>query len=144
MQRHGQCQLFGLIQKNRGVSRTLSKIQDEKFAKIVNGFYQRYYLRFLSLREKCPYSESFWSAFSRIGTEYGERRDTPYLSVFSPNAGKCRITSNTDTYAVYIISLVASQTFDRVLNTNFFNPLSSNVISGLRINQVVGFYQQNV
>ena len=142
MQRHGQCQLFGLILKNRGVSRTLSRIQDEKFAKIVNGFYQRYYLRFLSLREKCPYSESFWSTFSRLGTEYGERRDTEYLYVFSPNVGKCRITSNTDTYAVYIIR--KSQTFDRVLNTNFFNPFSSNVISGLRINQVVGFYQQNV
>ena len=25
-----------------------------------------------SLREKCPYSELFWSAFSRIWTEYGE------------------------------------------------------------------------
>ena len=25
-----------------------------------------------SLREKCPYSELFWSAFSRIQTEYGE------------------------------------------------------------------------
>ena len=30
-----------------------------------------------SLRKKCPYSELFWSAFSRIRTEYG------------PNAGKC-------------------------------------------------------
>ena len=32
----------------------------------------------------------FWSVFSRIWTEYGEilRRDTEYLSVFSPNAGK--------------------------------------------------------
>ena len=32
----------------------------------------------------------FWSAFSRIRTEYGEilRTDTPYLFVFSPNAGK--------------------------------------------------------
>ena len=26
----------------------------------------------LSLREKCPYSEFFWSVFSRIRTEYGE------------------------------------------------------------------------
>ena len=25
-----------------------------------------------ALREKCPYSELFWSAFSRIRTEYGE------------------------------------------------------------------------
>ena len=34
-----------------------------------------------SLREKCPYSELFWSAFSRIRTEY--------LSVFSTSAEKC-------------------------------------------------------
>ena len=87
MQRHGQCQLFGLILKNRGVSRTLSKIQDEKFAKIVNGFYQRYHLRFLSLREKCPYSESFWSAFSRIRNEYGESI-SPYLVKMQENAGQ--------------------------------------------------------
>ena len=25
-----------------------------------------------SLREKCPYSEFFWSVFSRVRTEYGE------------------------------------------------------------------------
>ena len=34
----------------------------------------------------------FWSVFSRIRTEYGVfgliRRDTSYISVFSPNAGK--------------------------------------------------------
>ena len=29
------------------------------------------------MRKKCPYSELFWSVFSRIRTEYGEmRRDT--------------------------------------------------------------------
>ena len=38
---------------------------------------------FLTLREKCPYSEFFWSIFSAFGLN-----DTPYLSVFSPNAGK--------------------------------------------------------
>ena len=27
-----------------------------------------------ALREKCPYSEFFWSIFSCIGTEYGEIR----------------------------------------------------------------------
>ena len=31
-----------------------------------------YYLKELTLREKCPYSELFWSAFYRIRTEYGE------------------------------------------------------------------------
>ena len=34
---------------------------------------------FLSLGEKCPYSELFWSAFFHIRTEYGETRSIfPY------------------------------------------------------------------
>ena len=38
-----------------------------------------YYNSFLSLRKKCPYSELFWSVFSRIRTEYGEiLRISPY------------------------------------------------------------------
>ena len=37
----------------------------------------------ITLREKCPYSEFFRSAFSRIRTEYAE-----YLSVSSLNAVK--------------------------------------------------------
>ena len=45
--------------------------------------YRRYILH--SQREKCPYSEFFWSVFSRIRTDYGEIQ---YLSVFTPNAGK--------------------------------------------------------
>ena len=45
----------------------------------------------ISLRKKCPYSEFFWSIFSRIRTKYGEKR------------GKCwkirtRKTPNTDTF----------------------------------------------
>ena len=42
---------------------------------------------FLSLRKKTRYSELFWSAF--FPHLDWIRRDTPYLSVFSPNAGKC-------------------------------------------------------
>ena len=38
-----------------------------------------------SLRQKHPYSEFFWSVFSRIRTEYGEIRSIP---VFSSNAIK--------------------------------------------------------
>ena len=36
-----------------------------------------------TLREKCPYSEFFWSVISRIWTEYGE------IPSIRPNAGKC-------------------------------------------------------
>ena len=42
----------------------------------------------LTLRKKCPYSEFFWSAFSRIWTEY---RDLPRKSPYS-----VRMRENTD------------------------------------------------
>ena len=44
-----------------------------------------------ALCEICPNAEFIWSVFSRIRTEYGEIWSiSPYLSVFSPNAGKYR------------------------------------------------------
>ena len=54
---------------------------------------------YLSLREKCLYSELFLSAFSRIWTEYGE------IQSIQSECGKIRtrITPNTDTfYAVFL------------------------------------------
>ena len=39
-----------------------------------------------TLHEKCPYSEFFWSVFSRIWSEYGER-----ISLYS-----VRMRENTD------------------------------------------------
>ena len=40
-----------------------------------------------SLRKKCPYSELFWSSFSRIWTEYGEIRSIcPYSVQMRENA----------------------------------------------------------
>ena len=59
----------------------------EVFGKIVNGFQPQWFYRVVnmpektshwlslySLPKKCPYSELFWSAFSRIGTEYEQIR----------------------------------------------------------------------
>ena len=41
----------------------------------------------LSLDEKFPYSELFWSAFSCMGTEYGEiLRTSPYSVRMQENA----------------------------------------------------------
>ena len=40
-----------------------------------------------ALRKKCPYSELFWYTF--FPHLDGIRKDTEYLSVFSPNARKC-------------------------------------------------------
>ena len=37
---------------------------------------------YIKLREKCPYSEFFWSSFSLIKTEYGEIRSISLYSVW--------------------------------------------------------------
>ena len=42
----------------------------------------------ITLREKCPYLELFWSAFSRVWTEYGEILRISTYSI--------RIRENTD------------------------------------------------
>ena len=39
------------------------------------------------MRKKCPYSELLWSAYFLHFPAFG--LNTPCLSVFSPNAGKC-------------------------------------------------------
>ena len=44
-----------------------------------------------ALRKKCPYSKSFWSAFSRIRTEYGEIWSICLYSIYS-----IRMQENTD------------------------------------------------
>ena len=41
------------------------------------------FLIHLALRKKCPYSELFWSAFSRIRTEYGEIKSISPYSVWT-------------------------------------------------------------
>ena len=40
-----------------------------------------FFFKIIPLREKCPYSELFWSVFSRIWTEYGEIRSISLYSV---------------------------------------------------------------
>ena len=51
----------------------------------------------VSLREKCPYSDLFWSVFSRIGTEYGGYSVSLCIQSESWKI-RTRITSNTDTF----------------------------------------------
>ena len=42
-----------------------------------------------TLRKRCPYSESLWSAFSRIWSEYGEIRSiSPYSVRMQENADR--------------------------------------------------------
>ena len=54
-----------------------------------------------SVRKKCPYSELFWSAFSRIRTEYGYSVSLCILSEWGKI--RTRITPNTDTSHAVII-----------------------------------------
>ena len=59
----------------------------------------------ISLREKCPYSDFFWSVFSRIRTEYGE-----YILRNQSKCGKIRTrkTPNTDTFHAIIYLFIYS------------------------------------
>ena len=55
----------------------------------------------LTLREKCPYSEFFWSVFSRILTEYGEiLRICPYSVQMRENMEQNN--PNTDTFCAVL------------------------------------------
>ena len=50
-------------------------------------FEDEFWQNWLTLREKCPYWELFWSAFSSIWTEYGEiLRISPYSVLIRKNA----------------------------------------------------------
>ena len=61
----------------------------------------------LSLREKCPYSDFFWSRLSHIRTEYGEIRSISMHSVRTPeNTSQIKIP-NTDTFhAVFLLKVL--------------------------------------
>ena len=75
--------VFKTRKKNSIVSRTLIIAKKQ--------------LLILVLRGKCPYSELFWSVFSRILTECGEVRCiSPYSVRMWEN--RTRITANTDTF----------------------------------------------
>ena len=110
-----------------------------------------------TLRKKCPYSELFQSAFSRIRIEYGEilriLRISPYSVRMWENADQnkseygyfLRSYTNMNTPEMYLgpcqktimnktifaRRLHASQMFDRVLNTSLvpFNQLSRYVLN---------------
>ena len=53
-----------------------------------------------ALREKCPYSELFWSAFSLIRTEYGQiLRISPYSVQMQKN-----VDQNNSEYGHFLLS----------------------------------------
>ena len=77
-------------------------------------------LLFITLREKCQYSELFWSTFSRIWTEYGEIRSiSPYLVRMQENADQ-----NNSKYVHFLRSVM-----DKAYHQSFLNKLSNNLKS---------------
>ena len=60
------------------------KSTDDVHHKYLKAIIIHYLFECIKLREKCPYSELFWSDFPAFGL-------TSYLSVFSPNAEKYRL-----------------------------------------------------
>ena len=60
-----------------------------------------------ALPKKCPYSEFFWSAFFLHFPAFG-LNTAPYLSVFSPNAGKYgkNADQNNSEYGLFLLSVV--------------------------------------
>ena len=83
--------------------------------------YQINFIRliWLTLRKKCPYSESFWSAFfpdfSAFGLNTERHGISPYSVQMQENVGKMwtRITSNTDIF--YAVFFSVSDLFNRVM-----------------------------
>ena len=55
-------------------------------------------LKFQLLRGKCPYSEFFWSVFSRIWTEYGDMLAVSLLTQSECGKIRARKIPNTDTF----------------------------------------------
>ena len=70
---------------------------------IFQNHFKSFILTTSTLRETCPYSEFFWSMFSRIRTKYGEIRSMERYGLslhFQSECGKIRTRKapNTDTF----------------------------------------------
>ena len=78
-----------------------------------------------TLREKCPYSEFFWSAFSRIWTEYGEIRSITSYSV------QMRENTDPENSEYEHFSWSFSKRIITVLFINFgtFVPINENIVN---------------
>ena len=63
-------------------------------------------LFWVTLREKCPYSEFFWSVFSHTRTEYGEILSMSLYSVelrIQSECGKIRTKKTPITYTFHAV-----------------------------------------
>ena len=75
-----------------------------------------------TLREKCPYSEFFWSVFSRIWTEYG---GIFRISLYSAQMRKIRTRKfpNIDTFYAVEASLEEAVTMNCSIKKSFLKIL---------------------
>ena len=68
-----------------------------------------------TLREKCPYSELFWSVLSRIRTEYGKiLRISPYSVQMQENADQ-----NNSEYGHFLRSVRADKMTNFIIDSVF-------------------------
>ena len=77
------CKVLKELFQSSGHFSTIKKTIFENLTK-----HRKLLFPFWVLRKKCPYSEFFWSAFSRIWTEYGE--------IFRVSPDSFRMRGNTD------------------------------------------------
>ena len=95
----------------------------------------------IPLRKKSPYSELFWSTFSRISPHsdwirrdtperYSVRRSTPYLSKFCPNAGKCgkNMDQNNSECGHFLRSVCSPDILTQIFQVPFRNNNNSYLI----------------
>ena len=96
-----------------------------------------------TLRKKSPYTESFWSAFFRIRTEYGEiLRITPYSVRMRKNAGKYA-DQNTDFFYAVLILLVIQEFLDFIiLGSLVGSPYRTNLME-IKVICKVRIFKQN-
>ena len=74
----------------------------------------------VTLREKCPYSALFWSAFSRIQTEYGE---VLRISLYSVRMRE-NVDQNNSKYGHFLRSVIFFQcsnllTYHIIIHQNY-------------------------
>ena len=91
--------------------------------------------KWFSLREKCPYSELFWSVFSSIRTGYGDTRSfSPYSVWMRENTEQ-----NTSEYVHFLRSVKVNKR-DPTIKETLYARLTSMHVMSPQIVKCLGFF----
>ena len=116
------------------------KIADTSFKWVSNGLKQEKWM-IETLREKCPYSELFWSAFSCIRTEHREILNLARENIFSC-AQNCNITGHKTTSCCFCLLIFTSShqrsSMQKNVLTNFTKFRGKHLRKSLFFNKVTG------